>query len=117
MTEEEYTWDYTSGSTTVTFIPIGRTPIWKGDARTSERQLIGTKISEISVFGALSARLALPIFLEEFDEVTNLILLDATTGLLTMDGGTTKNVTLMVAEVGAAELDGSFLAKVTFVEA
>src|SRR5882672_4023722 len=104
MSEEEYTWDYTSGSTTVTFIPLGRTPIWKGDSRTSERQLIGTKTSEINVFGALSARLALPIFLEEFADMTALISLDATTGFLLMDGATTENVTLMVAEVGPAEL-------------
>ena len=113
----EYSWSYTDGTTTVEFIPIGRQAIWKGDARTSERQLIGTKTSEINVFGALAKRLAVSIFLEDLPNMLNLITLDATTGVLTMDGGATKNVTLMVTEVGTAELDGSFLAKVTFVEA
>ena len=113
----EYSWSYTDSTTTVEFIPIGRMAIWKGDARTSERQLIGTKTSEINVFGALSPRLALSVFLEEIAEMLNLIALDATTGVLTMDGGATKNVTLMVAEVGSGELDGTCLAKVTFVEA
>ncbi len=114
---DEYTWSYTDGSQTVEFIPLGRTPVWKGDARTSERQLIGTKTSEINVFGALSARLALPILLEDFANMLLLIELDATTGVLTMDGDVEKNVTLMVAEVGSGELDGTCMAKVTFVEA
>jgi len=50
----DYEWSYTDGTTTVLFIPLGRAPVWKGEARTSERQLIGTKTSEINLFGAMS---------------------------------------------------------------
>ncbi len=112
----EYSWSYTDGVQTVEFIPLGRQAIWKGDSRTSERQLIGTKTSEINVFGALAPRLALTVLLEEYADVLLMIALDATSGTLTMDGPTVKTVTLMVSEVGAGELDGTCLAKVTFVE-
>ena len=113
----DYEWSYTDGILTVLFIPIGRAPVWKGEARTSERQLIGTKTSEINVFGAMSPRLALTVFIEEYAEMLHLVALDATTGTLTMDGGLTKIVTLLVAEVGAGELDATYMARVTFVEA
>ena len=113
----DYEWSFTDGVRTVVFIPIGRAPVWKGEARTSERQLICTKISEINVFGATSPRLQLSAFLDEYDEVLHLLALDATTGSLTMDGGATKVVTLLVGEVGGGELDATYVARLTFVEA
>jgi len=113
----DLTWSYTSGGTTVEFIPIGRAPVWKGEARTSERQLIGTKTSEINVFGATSPRLQLSVLLDGQSDMLDLLALDATQGTLTMDASLTKTVTLLVAEVGSGEFDGTFVARITFVEA
>jgi len=112
----DLTWSYTDGTTTVEFIPLGRAPVWKGDARTSERQLIGTKKSEINVFGAVSPRMALSILLDGQPDMLALLALDATQGFLTMDASLTKEVTLMVGQVSSGELDGTFVATITFVE-
>lgn len=109
-------WSYTDGTSTVEFIPLGRAPVWKGEARISEKQLIGTKTSEINVFGATSPRLALTVLLDGQTDMLALLTLDATQGVLTMDAGATKEVTLMVGQVASGELDGTFIAQVTFVE-
>ncbi|KPV52861.1 hypothetical protein SE17_12945 [Kouleothrix aurantiaca] len=112
----DLSWSYTDGVGTVEFIPIGRAPVWKGDARTSEKQLIGTKTSEINVFGATSKRLQLSVLLDGQTDMLDLLTLDATQGVLTMDAGATKNVVLLVGQVASGELDGTFIAQITFVE-
>jgi hypothetical protein len=112
----DLTWSYTDGGETVEFIPLGRAPVWKGESRTSERQLIGTKKSEINVFGAMSKRLQLSILLDGQTDMLALLTLDATEGVLTMDAGATKDVTLLVGQVVSGELDGTFIASITFVE-
>jgi hypothetical protein len=112
----DLTWSYTDGTSTVEFIPLGRAPVWKGEARTSEKQLIGTKTSEINVFGATSPRLVLSILLDGQTDMLALLALDATQGFLTMDGDVTKEVTLLVGQVASGELDGTFIAQITFVE-
>jgi hypothetical protein len=112
----DLTWSYTDGTSTVEFIPIGRAPVWKGEARTSEKQLIGTKKSEINVFGATSPRLAITVLLDGQPDMLALLALDATQGFLTMDGDVTKEVTLLVGQVASGELDATFIAQVTFVE-
>ncbi|HEX9327784.1 MAG TPA: hypothetical protein VF915_14765 [Reyranella sp.] len=112
----DLTWTYTDGVRTVAFIPLGRAPVWKGESRMSERQLIGTNRSEISVFGSSARRLKLSVFLDGDAEMLSCIALDTTQGTLTMDGGATKTVTLLVGEMGAAEFDRTYAAQLTFVE-
>lgn len=112
----DLTWTYTDGTRTVEFIPLGRAPVWKGETRSSERQLIGTNTSEITVFGSSAPRLKLSAFLDGDAEMLSCIALDATQGTLTMDGGVTKTVTLMVGEVGATEFDRTYVAQMVFVE-
>jgi hypothetical protein len=113
----DLTWTYTDGVRTVEFIPLGRAPVWKGDPRISERQLIGTARSEICVFGSSARRLKLSAFLDGDAELLSCIALDATQGTLMMDGGATKTVTLLLGDVGATEFDRTYIAQMTFVEA
>jgi len=112
----DLTWTYTDGTRTVEFIPLGRAPVWKGEPRMSERQLIGTSRSEITVFGSSAPRLKLSAFLDGDAEMLSCLALDMTQGTLTMDGGATRNVTLLVGEVGATEFDRTYAAQLTFVE-
>jgi len=112
----DLTWTYSDGSRDFEFIPLGRAPVWKGEPRMSERQLIGTSRSEISTFGSTAKRLKLSAFLDGDAEMQNCIALDMTTGTLTMDAGATKSVTLLVGDVSATDFDRTYAAQLTFVE-